>query len=149
MPLGASYSHFVPDAKLMFRNTGQPLVVGNFVSAPLELARLRAQWRVNEIGQHTELPVWINVTQSVFSRQDACYRFSLEAAVYASFAEPAIVALYEFTKYAVNPFEIIMTQMMLEDYARYATHLRLVMNTTPGADGIQFCAFPRGDTPRM
>lgn len=146
--LGASYSHFIPDAKLMFRNNGLPPVVGRFVSEPLELARLSSQWRRNEVGQNYELPIWVRVERAVFSNDKATFCFALEADVSARFEKPTIVAIYEYTKDAVNPFEVILYPERLET-CRDTTHLRLAMNPSPGADGIQFSAFPRGDIPRM
>lgn len=149
MTLGASYSHFIPDAKSLFRNNGQPLVVGKFVSVPLELARLTAQWRKDGLGRNEELPVWVHVEKSYFSAEKATFCFSLEADVSPLFPTPSTIAIYEYTKDAVNPFEVILYPSILQNHCRYATHLRLVMNPTPGADGIQFSAFPRGDVARM
>lgn len=149
MPLGASYSHFIPDAKLMFRNTGQRPVIGKFASEPLELMRLSAQWRRNEVGQNNELPIWINVVDALFSTAKGAFVFSLEVDVSPRFEQPAVISIYEYTADAVNPFEIMIYPERLEEFCRHATHVRLVMNPTPGAEAIEFSAFPRGDVPRM
>lgn len=145
--LGASVSHFIPDAKSMFRNTGQPAVT-EYTSPPLEMARLRAQWRSNPYGQHVELPVWVHVMTPALD-VTAKYLFALELDVAAAFTNPSMVALYDYNHQAVNPFELTMTDVKLWETCTNATHIRLTFKASHGAPAIQFCAYPRGDVPRM
>lgn len=145
--LGASVSHFIPDAKSMFRNTGQPAVT-EYISPPLEMARLRSQWRANEYGHRVELPVWVNVATPALLVFPS-YLFTLELDVTAAFTQPSLVALYDYNHAAVNPFELVMSENKQMETLPHATHIRLTFKASHGAPAIQFCAYPRGDVPRM
>jgi hypothetical protein len=147
MTLAASISHFIPDAKLMFRNNGQPALTESFKSQPIELARLFAQWHVNEYGRQDEMRVWVNVERAHFNSLEVVYCFALEVDVRPSFSDPAVVAIYDYHGQE-NPFEITLMKTVLEEIRPNATVMRLAMTPTPDAPSIQFAAFPRGDTPR-
>lgn len=145
--LGASVSHFIPDAKSMFRNTGQPAVT-EYTSPPLEMARLQSQWRANEFGRRVELPVWVNVLTPALLVGPA-YFFALELDVTPAFTLPSMAAVYDYNYAAVNPFELVLTEEKMMDTCAHATHIRLTFKSSPGSPAIQFCALPRGDVPRM
>lgn len=106
--LGASVTNFLPDSRLMVRNSGQAaLISSNFVGASFDLARLASYWSTDIVAAARQILVAIKIESIVTG--GPTYTFTLEVDDNAAFTSPTVVSSLVVSE-TDQPFHLAFTR---------------------------------------
>lgn len=138
MPLGASRTNFLPDSKLLVRNSGQVALATTFHGPALDLTRLVGYWNVDDLGTARLLQFAVNIEAlSVAGGQS--YEFLLEIDDNSAFSSATKVASQVISTVAADAvlplyFDLNLERQYLLSVDHTASFVRLSM--VPTGSGV-------------